>query len=78
MYLSSDVGSRAPLGLAWGLGTREQDRESLVTVLGAHSGGRHATGEQLFEAVAQLPLACVTFYILGQFAFTGKHAAQFL
>ena len=37
MYLSPDVGSRAPRGLAWGLSTREQDRESLVTVLVAYS-----------------------------------------
>lgn len=48
MYLSPDVGSRAPPGLAWGLSTREQDRESLATVLVAYSGDKHATDEQLF------------------------------
>lgn len=43
MYLSLDVGSRAPLGLAWGLSSREQDRESLVTVLVAYSRGWRRT-----------------------------------
>lgn len=65
MYLSPDVGSRAPLGLAWGLSTREQDRESLVTGLVAYSGGKQATGEQLFVDVAELPPAFVTFSSLG-------------
>lgn len=57
MYLSPDVGSRAPRGLAWGPSTREQDRESLVTVLVAYSGSKQATEEQLFVDVAELPSA---------------------
>lgn len=56
MYLSPDVGSRAPRGLAWGLSAREQDRESPVTVLVANSGGKQATEEWLFVDLAELPL----------------------
>lgn len=61
MYLSPDVGSRAPRGLAWGLSTREQDRESLVTMRVAYSGGKQVTEEQLFVDVAELP-AFRTFF----------------
>ena len=61
MYLSPDVGSRAPLGLAWGLSTREQDRESLATVLGAYSGGKQAE-EQSFVVVEELHPVSVTFF----------------
>lgn len=61
MYLSPDVGSRAPRGLAWGPSTRAQDRESLVTLQIAYSGGKQATEESLFVDVAELPYAFVTF-----------------
>lgn len=60
MYLSPDVGSRAPRGLAWGLSTREQESVSLVTVLVAYSGGKQAIKEQLFVDVEELPSAFVT------------------
>lgn len=53
MYLSPYVGSRAPLGLAWGLSAKEQYRKSLVTMLVAYSGGKQATEEQLFVDVAE-------------------------
>lgn len=38
MHLSPDVGSRAPLGLAWGLSATEQVGESFVTLLLTYSG----------------------------------------
>ena len=57
MYLSPDVGSRAPLGLAWGLRPGKQGRKSLVTFLLAYSRGKQATGEQLCVDVAKLPPA---------------------
>ena len=62
MYLSPDVGSRAPLGLAWGLSAKEQDRKSLVTMLVAYSRGKQATEEQLFVDVAELCPVFVTFF----------------
>lgn len=62
MHLSPDVGSRAPLGLARGLSTREQDRESLVTVLVAYTRAKQATEEQLFVDVAKLPQTFATFF----------------
>lgn len=64
MYLSPDVGSRAPLGLAWGLSAKEQDRKSLVTMLVAYSGGKQATQDQLFVKVTQLCPLFVTFFIV--------------
>lgn len=47
MYLSPDVGSRAPLGLAWGLSTAGRDGESPVTVLLTFSGIKQAAQVQL-------------------------------
>lgn len=55
MYLSPDVGSGAPPGLAWGPSTRIQDRMSLVAVLVAYLGGKQATEVHLFAAAAELP-----------------------
>lgn len=43
MYLSPDVGSGAPPGLAWGPSATIQDRVSLVGALLAYLGGKQAT-----------------------------------
>lgn len=43
MYLSPDVGSGAPPGLAWGPSATIQDRVSLVAALLAYLGGKQAT-----------------------------------
>lgn len=63
MYLSPDVGSRAPPGLAWGLSNTEQDRKSLVTALLTYSGARQATKEQSIRGRGTTSSNIYTFFI---------------